>query len=111
MRLDLIFPLSHFKLYSIVNSGFRFSGLISERATPVPIPNTEVKPFCADGTARAAVWESRTRPGFYSKRLQQKLGAFFLCYPAPVPNFPFPLIRAPLVLCFDPHVKTDLNPL
>jgi hypothetical protein len=34
-----------------------------------------------------------------------------LSYPAPVPNFPFPLIRAPLVLCFDPHVKTDLNPL
>ena len=65
MRLDLIFPLSHFKLYSIVNSGFRFSGLISEGATPVPIPNTEVKPFSADGTARETVWESRTRPDFF----------------------------------------------
>ena len=54
------------------------SGLDSERATPVPIPNTEVKPFSADGTARAAVWESRTRPGFYSKRRQQMLAAFFL---------------------------------
>jgi hypothetical protein len=31
--------------------------------TPIsnPIPNTEVKPFGADGTARETVWESRTR--------------------------------------------------
>ena len=29
---------------------------------PVPIPNTEVKRFCADGTAWEAVWESRTLP-------------------------------------------------
>ena len=35
-----------------------------ERVTPVPIPNTEVKPLIADGTARVAVWESRTLPGF-----------------------------------------------
>jgi hypothetical protein len=27
-----------------------------------PIPNTEVKPFSPDGTARASVWESRTSP-------------------------------------------------
>jgi hypothetical protein len=30
--------------------------------TPVPIPNTEVKPFSADGTAWVTVWESRTLP-------------------------------------------------
>ena len=35
-------------------------------ATPVPIPNTEVKPVRADGTAWAAVWESRSLPGFIS---------------------------------------------
>ena len=35
-----------------------------ERATPVPIPNTEVKPLIADGTAWVTVWESRTLPGF-----------------------------------------------
>ena len=64
MRLDLIFsPL--LQTNSIVDLGIWFSGLISEGATPVPIPNTEVKPFSADGTAWAAVWESRTRPGFY----------------------------------------------
>ena len=33
--------------------------------TPVPIPNTEVKPFSADGTARGAEWESRSLPGFF----------------------------------------------
>ena len=33
--------------------------------TPVPIPNTAVKPSSADGTARAAWWESRTLPGFF----------------------------------------------
>ena len=29
---------------------------------PVPIPNTEVKPRRADGTARESVWESRSLP-------------------------------------------------
>ena len=28
--------------------------------TPVPIPNTEVKPYIADGTWRFAAWKSRT---------------------------------------------------
>ncbi len=40
-------------------------GCNRERATPVPIPNTVVKPLIADGTARVTVWESRTPPGFY----------------------------------------------
>jgi hypothetical protein len=31
----------------------------SVRATPVPIPNTEVKSHYADGTAGATLWESR----------------------------------------------------
>ena len=33
------------------------------RVTPVPIPNTEVKPATADGTAAAGLWESRSLPG------------------------------------------------
>ena len=33
------------------------------RDTPVPIPNTMVKPQRADGTARETVWESRMLPG------------------------------------------------
>ena len=39
-----------------------FFGGYSEEVTPVPIPNTEVKLFSADGTAWAAMWESRTPP-------------------------------------------------
>ncbi len=31
-------------------------------ATPVPIPNTEVKSSSVEGTWRAAAWESRTLP-------------------------------------------------
>ena len=40
-----------------------FPGDYRERVTPVPIPNTEVKPLIADGTALVTVWESRTLPG------------------------------------------------
>ena len=35
--------------------------------TPVPIPNTEVKPSRADGTAWVTVWESRSLPKFLYK--------------------------------------------
>ena len=34
----------------------------SEEDPPVPIPNTEVKLFSADGTAWETVWESRSPP-------------------------------------------------
>ena len=39
-----------------------FIGGNSEEDPPVPIPNTEVKLFCADGTAWATMWESRSPP-------------------------------------------------
>ena len=42
----------------------RKSGDYSEEATPVPIPNTVVKLFCADDTWRAASREIRTSPVF-----------------------------------------------
>jgi hypothetical protein len=38
------------------------SGGFREKEIPVPIPNTEVKLFIADGTMRFAAWESRTLP-------------------------------------------------
>ena len=44
----------------------RFLGGNAERVTPVPIPNTEVKPLRADGTALEAVWESRSPPGIFT---------------------------------------------
>ncbi len=44
---------------------------------PVPIPNTEVKHFSADGTAWGTMWESRSPP----KLLETSVlctGVFFL---------------------------------
>ena len=51
--------LFHVTLILIIKN----SGDLSEGATPDPIPNSEVKTFSADGTARATGWESRTLPG------------------------------------------------
>ena len=36
-----------------------------EGDTPVPIPNTTVKTFAADGTMRATAWESRWLPDIF----------------------------------------------
>ena len=38
----------------------RLCGYNSKEDTPVPIPNTEVKLFSADGTWWATAWESKT---------------------------------------------------
>ena len=55
-----------------------FPGGYRGRVPPVPIPNTEVKPATADGTARATVWESRSLPGlFLQGRVPQARGLFF----------------------------------
>ena len=44
-------------------SPYRF-GDHGERETPGSIPNPEVKPLSADGTARGTVWETRTSPDY-----------------------------------------------
>ena len=44
--------------------------------TPVPIPNTEVKPSKAHDTAAARQWESRTLPG-YKRSLLVKASRLF----------------------------------
>ncbi len=49
-----------------------FPGNHNKGETPVPIPNTEVKPFSADGTAWGAKWESRSLPGFFC--LDERIG-------------------------------------
>src|SRR5882672_7340367 len=46
----------------------KYAGGHRIRVTPVPIPNTEVKPDTADGTARETVWESRSLPAVIQKR-------------------------------------------
>ena len=55
-----------------------FFGGYSEDVTPVPIPNTEVKLFSADGTAREAWWESRTPPKILYKACHRKMAGFFI---------------------------------
>src|SRR3954447_12035317 len=52
----------------------------SEGETPGPIPNPEAKPFSADGTALARVWESRTPPDIIQKKPPPHGGGFF-CFP------------------------------
>src|SRR6058998_3174901 len=46
------------------------------RVTPVPIPNTEVKPDTADGTAWATVWESRSLPAVIQTKGPISIGPF-----------------------------------
>ncbi len=41
------------------------SGGYAGGETPVPIPNTEVKPARADDTMTVRSWESRSPPGFF----------------------------------------------
>src|ERR1700683_4008603 len=57
-RLKLRIPTSNFQ---------RFLGGHTARVTPLPIPNTEVKPRRADDTARVTVWERRSPPGLILK--------------------------------------------
>ena len=57
---------------------FEVPGGITGGATPVPIPNTEVKPSKADDTAAVRQWESRTLPGF-KKSLLVKASRLFYC--------------------------------
>ena len=52
----------------------QYSGGNSERDPPVPIPNTEVKPFSADGTWLETARESRTLPD--SNRALHLQGSF-----------------------------------
>ena len=61
----------------------RFGGF-GEGETPGPIPNPEVKPFSADGTARETVWESRTPPDITSVEGRPNRGAALDACPGPV---------------------------
>ena len=53
-----------------------FSGSNSARATPVSIPNTEVKTRHADDTARETVWESRSPPDIKNRNLLMWVSLF-----------------------------------
>jgi sulfatase modifying factor 1 len=57
----------------------KFPGGCSAGVTPVPIPNTEVKPCRANGTAWATAWESRSLPGLISSPGHENDRDFFYC--------------------------------
>ena len=65
-----------------VKREYRIFGGNGEEETPVPIPNTAVKLFSADGTAREAEWESRSLPKIPLKSKcpwsKQTMGIFFI---------------------------------
>ena len=56
---------------------YKISGDYGERDPPVPMPNTEVKPFSADGTWLETTWESRTLPDSMKKESTPYGGGFF----------------------------------
>src|SRR5689334_13537072 len=67
--------------------GTKFAGGHRSRVTPVPIPNTEVKPATADGTIWETVWESRSLPALILKTpdVSHHVGRF-VCTPAVAPR-------------------------
>src|SRR5271167_587330 len=84
------FLLSHLRFIArdehwIPYAGFKFPGDHTARVTPVPIPNTEVKPRRADDTARATVWERRSSPGLKSNKavLNDQSGLFVFGHEIP----------------------------
>ena len=48
----------------------KFSGDNDIEETPVPIPNTEVKLYCAEDTCGLPCWKNRLSPGLYSSLAQ-----------------------------------------
>lgn len=50
---------------SEIKNDQHFVGVNSNEVTPVPIPNTEVKFVCGDGTAGLTLWKSSTMPAFF----------------------------------------------
>ena len=65
-RHTLILERQQMLMFPGRSSPVVFPGGHRSRVTPVPIPNTEVKPATADGTAWVTVWESRSPPGLFT---------------------------------------------
>jgi hypothetical protein len=89
--------------------GSKYAGGHRIRVTPVPIPNTEVKPDTADGTARETVWESRSLPAVIHTKTpdaQCQLHRAFLCTGCLLqPTSDLPAFFGPLVEGITPSKK------
>ena len=65
------------KLYNILYNWkvlkrvINFLVMITLRVIPVPIPNTEVKPKCAENTCGLPCWKDRLLPDFIYSSLAQ----------------------------------------
>jgi hypothetical protein len=79
---------------------YKFSGDFVGRVTPVPIPNTEVKPTGADDTAGLPLWESRKSPDLILKKKPVSIEAGF---------FVLKVSHVPLRMCFHPE-NTYVSP-
>ena len=66
--------------------GYQSYGGHSDRETPGPIPNPEVKPDSADGTATERLWESRTPPDIHCVEATQLGGLHVLFRPMGAPS-------------------------
>ena len=76
-------------------TGFHKSyGGHGERETPGPIPNPEVKPFSADGTATERLWESRTPPDIHSVEATRQGGLYAISCTCTRSSDPWPRIAA-----------------
>ena len=78
--------------------GTKYAGGHRIRVTPVPIPNTEVKPDTADGTAWETVWESRSLPAVFVRMPASRIRfAGFFVPAAQWPAHSFPCAAWPLL--------------
>ena len=84
-RLAVVVPASFGfkfsrKFLACTSQAHKFPGGLTARVTPVPIPNTEVKPCRADDTARVTARERRSPPGlkFKGRNAQSVRGLFYL---------------------------------
>jgi hypothetical protein len=80
IKLYAIYLTIQLSLYLSSIRAFHFSSGLAKGETPVPIPNTEVKPFEADGTVQVIVWESRKLLGFNLTPLKSNLRRGFLIF-------------------------------
>ena len=69
--------VKHFSVRWFVIRTQDLAGGYTVGETPVPIPNTEVKPYEVDGTLVARLWESRKSPVYFLAPFQKWNGAFY----------------------------------
>ena len=65
--------------FDVRSFDFQFLGGLTARVTPVPIPNTEVKPRRADDTARVTARERRSPPGIKYEKGSEQSEPFCFC--------------------------------